>query len=349
MLDTMRLVLTDYEVRNPKLTLTPASIDTETGEMKGNYLLWREGNRAKEGKEAHHRDGHFNANIRPDRNTDGTGPKSFCIVNFEVPKFAGGNNFKPVDYQGTKDAFQQAERMLKDIGIHTNIRTAQASRLDTFRNAIVSEPFSNFRSVLLAMQGSRMKQQEYGDGVLWKNGRSQVIAYDKCAQLLYKKESVVGLPSNALRAELRSLEASKVRDVYGFKNVQELLDGYDGILDVYRQSLKKLLFKYSVPELEVIFASELEAHMRFCEEHYGRNWFQKFLMEVGMQCLVQKSSIETVVQVLDKVADNKMQKSRLKRDLQKIRFSAAAASMVPACNRTNGELYNELQEKLLGA
>jgi hypothetical protein len=113
--------------------------------------------------------------------------------------------------------------------------------------------------------------------------------------------------------------------------------------------MKKQLFKYSVPEMEVLFASELEAEMRFYQEHYGRNWLQKYFMDVGMYSLLQKTNIEVLHHVLDKVGEEKMQKSRLKRKVQEMRFSSAALRLVPISKRTNGELYNELEEKLLAA
>ncbi len=349
MIDTMQLLLTDYEISGAKLTLLPASVDTSTGEMKGNYALWREGSRQIEGKQAFHRDGHLNVEVRPDRNADGTGPKAFCVVRFEVPKFAGGNNFKPVDLAGTKDAFQKTEKWLRDVGIKTNITTAKPCRMDAFENVAADEPYSCYQRVLSCLQGSRMKQRGYEDGFLWENQSAEICAYDKRRHLLHKKESVIGLPKNPLRFEFRALQARKIRSAYGFNSVQDLVDGYDSIRDVYRKTMETQLFKYSVPEMDTIFASELESEMKFYKENYGRNWHQKFWSDAGLSAALQKTNIETILDVVGNVEDSKSKKSRLKKELNKMRFASAALSLVPASSRTNGELYNELKEKLLAA
>jgi hypothetical protein len=160
---------------------------------------------------------------------------------------------------------------------------------------------------------------------------------------------VVGLPANSIRFEHRMKQAQKVRDTLSFSNVRELFEDYSRIDAVYRETMKTLLFKYSVPEVEVMFSSELKTRLRFYQEHYGARWFQKFLMEFGLQSLLQKMSMETVIDAVDEVGENKMKKSRIKRDLQQMRFASATLSLVPSSRRTNGELYDELEAKLLAA
>jgi hypothetical protein len=349
MMDSIQVLLTDYEIKDAKMTLELASVDTETGEQKGNYALWREGDRQIEGKQAFHRDGHLNVQVRPDRNADGTGPKSFCVVRGEVPKFAGGNNFHPVDLAGTKDAFQQMEKWLRDVGIKTNIKTAKPCRMDAFVNVDADERYSCYEPVLSLLQGSRMKRRGYENGFLWENQSAEICAYDKRQHLLHKKESVIGLPRNPLRFEFRALKARKIRDAYGFNSVQDVLDGYDHIRAVYLQTMEKQLFKYSVPEMDVIFGSELESEMKSYKEKNGRNWHQKFWSDAGLYGALQKTNIETILDVIGNVEDNKSKKSRLKKELNKMRFASAALSLLPASSRTIGELYDELKEKLLAA
>jgi hypothetical protein len=349
MIDTMQLLLTDYEVSGAKLKLVPSTIDTETGAMTADFPLWHDGGKSVTGAYAYHRDEHFNVTLKPQFKNDGSGTSTSCYLRFEVPKFAGGNNYHPVDFNGTRDALQQAEKQLRDVGIKTNIETAKISRLDSFRNVVADEPFSCYQSVLALLSGSRMKQRGYENGFLWENKSQQVCVYDKLQKMRHDRLPVVGLPTNSIRFEHRMLQSRKVRDALSFANVKELLDDYDRIGVVYRETMKKQLFKYSAPDVEVLFASELEADMRFYQAHYGARWFQKYFMDFGMFSLLQKTNVETLIGVVDKVVENKMKKSRLKRDLQKVRFASAALSLVPASSRTNGELYRELQEKLLAA
>jgi hypothetical protein len=349
MIDTMQLLLTDYEVSGAKLNLQPSTIDTATGEMKANYPLYKDGEEWITGARAYHRDEHFNVSMQPQFKNDGAGVGTACYVRFEVPKFAGESNYHPVDFKGTREALRTAETLLKDVGIKTNIETAKISRLDVFKNVVADEPFSCYQPVLALLSGTRMKQRGYENGFLWENTRQEVCVYDKLQKMHHDRLPVVGLPGNSIRFEHRMKQAQKVRDTLSFSNVRELFEDYSRIDAVYRETMKKQLFKYSVPEVEVMFASELKTRLRFYQEHYGARWFQKFLMEFGLQSLLQKMSMETVIDAVDEVGENKMKKSRIKRDLQQMRFASATLSLVPSSSRTNGELYDELEAKLLAA
>jgi hypothetical protein len=345
----MQLLLTDYDASGAKLQLQPSRIDTATGEMKANYPLWQNGEEWITGAYAFHRDEHFHVKLQPQFKNDGAGVGTACYVRFEVPKFAGESNYHPIDFKGTREALHTAETLLKDVGIKTNIETAKITRLDVFKNVVADEPFSCYQPVLALLSGTRMKQRGYENGFLWENTRQEVCVYDKLQKMKHDRLPVVGLPANSIRFEHRMKQAQKVRDTLSFSNVKELFEDYSRIDAVYRETMKKQLFKYSMPEMEVLFASELEAEMRFYQEQHGRNWRQKYFMDVGMYSLLQKTNMETLLYVLDKVGENKMQKSRLKREAQQMRFSSAALRLVPISNRTNGELYNELEAKLLAA
>lgn len=349
MIDTMQLLLTDYEVSNAKLKLVPSTIDTETGEMKANYPLWVDGARVFEGSQAYHRDDHFNAALKPQFKSDGSGLHVAAYVRFEVPKFAGGNNYHPVDFRGTQDALKQAEQKLRDVGIKTNILTAKPCRLDSFSNVEVDEPYSCYQPVLQLLSGSRMKQRGYENGYLWENQSSQVCAYDKLQKMVHDKLPVAGLPKNSLRFELRALKARKIRDAYGFNNVKDLLEGYDTVRAVYLETMKKQLFKHSVEDVEALFHSELVTDFRWYREHCGTRWMDKYFRDYGVFCTMQKASMDTVLGALQEVEDNRMKRSRLKKKLSDCHFAAAALSLMPVSNRTHGELYSELQEKLLAA
>jgi hypothetical protein len=317
--------------------------------MNCNYPLWTEGGITVEGKEAFYREDHFNVNISHDFHNDGTGSSSTCYTRFEIPKFAGENNYKPVDFEGTKDALKQVEKKLRDVGIRTNILTAKPCRMDSFQNVEADEPYSCYKPVLALLSGSRMTQRGYENGFLWENQSAQLCAYDKREKMIHDKLSLAGLPKHPLRFELRALKARKIRSAYGFSNVQDLLDGYDSIRAVYVETMQKQLFKYSASDVEALFHSELVKDFEWYRAHTGARWMDKYFRDYGIFCTMQKASMETVIGALNEVEDNPMKRSRLKKKLGEAHFAAAALSLMPASNRTHGELYNELQEKLLAA
>jgi hypothetical protein len=53
--------------------------------------------------------------------------------------------------------------------------------------------------------------------------------------------------------------------------------------------------------------------------------------------------------VLENMEENKSKRSRMKKALKEAQFSSEAIKPAWASKRTNVELYNELQEKLLAA
>ncbi len=349
MIDTMQLLLTDYDASKARLTLQPASVDTGTGALKGNFPLWHDGAKMVEGAYAYHRDEHFNVTIKPQPRPGGLGVGTACYVRFEVPKFAGGHNYHPVDHNGTKQAMRDAEKCLKAVGIVTDLRTAQISRLDAFKNVVADEPMSCYQGVLSLLSGRRMKMRGYENGFLWENGSQELCVYDKLQKMRHDKLSIEGLPANSQRFEWRLKSSRKVRDTLGFSNVREMLNDYAHLREVYQETMQKHLFRFSVEEVEVLLASDIERGMMFYQQHLGQNWLNSYLRDFGLHSLLQKASMETVLGVVDKVAENRMKKSRLKSDLQRYRLQAEALNYFGDSKRTTGELYRELQGKVLEA
>jgi hypothetical protein len=349
MIDTMQLMLTDYDARAAELTLQPASRNTVTGETKNNFPLWHNGTETVEGAYAYFREGHFNVTIKPQHNPDGMGIGTACYVRFEVPKFAGESNYHPTDAKGTEQALKASEKLLKRVGIKTNVKTARISRLDAFKNVVGAEPFSCYSGVLALLAGSRMKQRGYENGFLWENTRQQICVYDKLRKMLHDKLSTVGLPENTIRFEHRMLQAQKVRDALEMATVADLLADYDKVCAVYEATMKKQLFRHQAKDIEIMLSSDIEREMLFFQTQYGKEWLNQYLRAFGLHSLLQKTNIETILNVVDKLAENRMKKSRLKRDLQKMQFDVGALAPVGGSKRTTGQLYQELQEKVLGA
>jgi hypothetical protein len=347
MIDTMQLLLTDYEVRDAKLKLQPSPVDTETGAMTANFPLWHDGARAVEGAYAYHRDEHFNVKISPQPMTGGLGMGTACYVRFEVPKFAGGNNYHPVDRDGTAQALRDAQNRLKSVGILTNIKAAQISRMDAFTNVVALEPYSNYQPVLALLSGTRMEQRGYENGFLWENGRQQVCVYDKLEKMKRDKLVTAGLPKNSIRFEWRALKSAKVRETLGFGTVKEMLVNHGHVRTVYNEVMKKQLFSHSVADVEAVQTGQILEDMKYFYASGGRNWMQRYLNTVGLTFLLDKAPLDVIVGALDDVVDDKVKRSRLKKQLRQARRDASFLQLLPGASRTTGELYEELREKVL--
>ncbi len=348
MIDTMQLQLTDYDATDAKLILQPSPIDTATGRATASFPLWHNGTEMVEGMRAYHNQEHILVKLYAQPKPEGQGMSSVCSIRFEVPKFVGDDNYHPADLKGTRKALRQAEKHLAGIGIKTDIKTAQISRLDTFKNVVGEEPFPCYQTVLGLLSGSRMKQRGYENGFLWENQQNQVCVYDKLKKMQHDKLSVAGLPSNSIRFEHRMLKSKKVRDTLSFRNVTDLLENYDTIASTYQQTMKKQLFRYEPAEVETILASEIESDMRFFAAKENRESLSSYLKCYGLHCLLQRTTMETVLCAVEKVYASRMQKSRMKSQLTKMRFEGQAMRVPGPSKRTTSQLYQELREKVLG-
>jgi hypothetical protein len=344
----MQLLLTDYDATNAKLKLQPSPIDMATGAATANFPLWHNGTQMIEGAYAYHRQEHINVKLYPMPKPEGQGMGTICSIRFEVPKFAGDDNYHPTDIKGTRKALRSAEKHLATIGIKTSLKTAQISRLDAFKNVVADEPYSCYQSVLSLLSGSRMKQRGYENGFLWENQQQQVCVYDKLRKMEHDKFSIAGLPRNSIRFEHRMLKSRKVRDALSFRSVADLLESYDSIASSYEQTMKKQLFRYEPAEFETILVSEIEADMKFFKERYGRKSLSLYLTCYGLHSLLRLTNMETILCAVERVYDSRMQKSRLKAQLTKMRFETQAMRVLGPSKRTTGQLYQELREKVLG-
>jgi hypothetical protein len=95
-------------------------------------------------------------------------------------------------------------------------------------------------------------------------------------------------------------------------------------------------------------ASEIEAEMRFFKGKYGRESLSLYLKCYGLHSLLQKTEMETILGVVEKVYDSRLKKSRMKAELLKMRFDTQAMHCLGPSKRTTGQLYAELREKVLG-
>jgi hypothetical protein len=157
-IDTLKLSLTDYSVSSgADLIVQPPTRNNATGEISGNFNLWRSGSGYVEGSKAFHNGEEFNVTFKPGHSPQGD--SVLCLVQFSVPKVADGSNYHPTDYNGTERALGEVEDRLKGIGIRTNVQTAKLSRVDAFKTVEASEPYACYHPVLGMLRGTRMAKR----------------------------------------------------------------------------------------------------------------------------------------------------------------------------------------------
>jgi hypothetical protein len=347
MIDTLQLVVKDYDASDADLELQPATINVKSGTMNGNFPLYKSGARMIEGRKAFNNEGPCRLTIKAIPARDERGMQPLCTVALEVPKVAADSNYHPTDAKGAEEALQRVQRHLSDIGFKCNILDAQPARVDAFRNMVADEPYSCYSSVLKLLSGSRMEKRGYENGFLWENTRQQLIAYDKLQKMIRDKLSVAGLPPNTIRFEMRLINSQKVRDTLSVTTARELLEHYDDVARVYRATMEKQLFCHTVNAVETMFASDVEAQLRQFRAMAGRNWVAEWVTFRGWQDIQRTMSMETLLGVIEKLEVDKNQLSRVRYNMKKARFDTETMRSAGPSKRTTGQLYEEMREKVL--
>jgi hypothetical protein len=345
MLDTLKLSLMDYEITpDAVLDVQPSVYCAATGQGPGGFPLWMRSGRPVVGTRAFYNADEFNVTVQP---LSASEPVSIgCYVQFSVPKVANGSNYQPADFNATKTALKRIERELAGIGIKTNLKTATLSRLDSCRTVSTAHEYRAYQPILCGLRGARVAKRDYGTTYLWHNTLQEVCVYDKIEEMKRKKHSVSGLPANSIRFEHRMLKARKIRDVTGLATVSDMLSGYEQIKAGYVDAMRKQLFKRSVSEVSVVTEGQIIAQLEDFKSTGKRYYVREFL--IAMAVGQMENDFDALVSAVEKVCGNRMTALRLRNQLDQARMDALALRASAGCSQTLGELYRELERKVVG-
>jgi hypothetical protein len=344
MIDTLKLRLSDYSIGSkPDITIQPSAVNAATSEFRAEYPLWHDGSRYVLGARAYHNAENFNLSIQPMSPSE---PDSVgCFVQFSVPKVATGSNYHPTDHKGTVEALKSIQKQLGAIGVKTNLKTANLSRVDTFKTVSAKEPYHSYHPVLAMLQGQRMAKRDYGTTFLWGNTQQEICVYDKLVEMQHRKCNVTGLPENSIRFEHRMLKAKKVRDTLQMRTVADLVAAPDHVRDTYCKVMEKQLFKLSIEEIEVFTASQMKNLMRATRDSGARDYFLKSVAALAIAAGV--IDVEAVCKASDSEAPSRMAALRHRRIMKRLQMDAAALQPAGTSKRTLSDLYSELQRGVL--
>jgi hypothetical protein len=348
MLDTLKLSLTDFEIAgNACLDVMQGSVNASTGEQKGQFPLWHNGQNHVVGSKAFYNADDYNVTVQPVRDDE---PMSIgCYVQFSVPKVANGSNYQPADFTATKNALKTIHSELKRIGIKTNLKTAALSRVDSCKTIVTSEPYAAYHRVLLSVTGTDLsiKRRDYGSTFLWHNTQQQICVYDKIKEMKARKHSTRGLPPNSIRFEHRMLKARKIRDAIGLANVKDLLGGFEQIEMGYNKAMRKRLFHYSVAEVEAVTSRSLAEQLIHLRDSGSRYFLRDFLTALGAAEMA--GNMEALLNAVETVTDSRATYHRTRKQLDNAQHQALRLQNSKYSRRTLKDLYQELERGVLAA
>ena len=291
-LDTIHLQLADFTVSEENsLTVQPAPYLAETGDrLFDRHLFTDSAGREHTGTKAYlNVPDRFQLSMLPFQKAE-TGVN--CFLQFSVPKVHYGNNFYSVGEEGSQAVFTSIEKELWDNGIHTELKSAEMCRVDTFKNIEPEEEFSAYAPVFGLLKMRRGVDRVYPESFLLKNTQQQFCVYDKIAEMKSRKVEVSHFPAMAMRFEHRCMSKEKVKTVFGFASVKDLFSGgYETVKKQQVAQWENTLFSHSVEEVLSIGAGVLQEEMQAFKRMYERNWFDRFLKGYGAYHLAQFAAV----------------------------------------------------------
>jgi len=350
-IDTVHLHIKDYSVTpDTRVEVTPSSYVAGTGELLADFPLYRN----TQGKEYRGAKAKLNVPAPAFQMTimpfsRGGKVTSNCFLQFSVPKVHSGseNNFYSVGEGGSQAVFKTIEKELWKNGLHTDLNTAEFTRIDTFKNIEPEEEFSTYAPLFGLLKMRRGVDRAYPEGFLLKNTQQQFCVYDKIAEMQKRKVEVSHFPARAMRFEHRCMNKDKVQAVFGFTSVNDLFSGgYETVKKQQVSQWKKNLFSHTVEEVIQIGAGVLQEEMRMFKQRFDRNWFDWFLKSYGAYHLAQVAGIEVVKLALQNFEPDRMKVWRAEKVLEQAKREIDMVKQVEGSNKTLGSLYMELQEKV---
>ncbi len=346
-LDTIHLQLADFTVSEENsLTVQPAPYLAETGDrLFDRHLFTDTAGREHTGTKAYlNVPGMFQLSMLPFQKAE-TGVN--CFLQFSVPKVHYGNNFYSVGEEGSQAVFTSIEKELWENGIHTELKSAEMCRVDTFKNIEPEEEFSAYAPVFGLLKMRRGVDRVYPESFLLKNTQQQFCVYDKIAEMKSRKVEVSHFPAQAMRFEHRCMSKEKVKTVFGFASVKDLFSGgYETVKKQQVAQWQNTLFSHSVEEVLSIGAGVLQEEMQAFKRMYERNWFDRFLKGYGAYHLAQFAGVEVVKLALQNFETDRMKVWRAEQTLLQAKREIEMMKQVEGKDKTLGTLYLELKQKV---
>ena len=386
MIDTLRLLLTDYSIsKHTKLLVQPSIYDHSDGMQLSNYDLFVDESTGEivTGMKAYYNGEKINLTIKPTYSIKSEKSekeikfkrKSFdvvlkvnekekvwnspCYVQFSIPRYNNPTNFYPLNLKKEMNVIEQVGSELNNIGIKTNIWNSNISRIDTFTNLETSENFHSYNNIFDLINLSRKKAVDWnGSTYLWKNNQSQITVYNKIDEMVYKlkdKFEKNKYPANVMRIESRRITKKNVLNNFGVMNIDQLFLNYDELKNNHKKTITNNLFKYEPKELEVIQGQSMANELMRFYQSKNRFWFQKFLTANGLKRLLTITNIDTINKIIDDMefegSDSRKRviKHRIKLKMEQAEKDLKYLYLNNETFKTDRQLYQELKTKFLKA
>jgi len=280
MIDKVFLTTKDFKLKEgADFEVSPAKYNLKTAQVKNNFVLAEtETGAFIDGSKAFHNSELCNVDI----NAQG------LRIAFNPNKIINGiHNLYSVNYDEYRESLKQVETYCRYL-FSADFGEMKVSRLDLNKDSSMRLPFYSYREVFQVMSAVRSKRVETaGNEYRIGNQRRQFAFYDKLAELKEKHSLFIKSDEHIMRAEVRLLKKDLIVDKAGIEKLSDLNQDCFGFLpDVYKQSMKEVLFKNVDSDfVKRKFQDDIELLKSF-KEKSERSAFTDFICVKGAELLL---------------------------------------------------------------
>ena len=341
MLDTVKVFTTDFDVKDDaKITIQPASINYQTGEVNNRFLFRDSSGVDVKGSRAYINDDVFNFTVKP----DDMGLGVLGLLQFSPPKVLTGDNYYTLNDSQLLESFKVLQDRLDDSGIRVDLGACRVSRLDACRNAYTEYPFEVYAPLLQNITMARQERRDYGSTYLWHNGQRQVCVYDKNVEVNNRKGDLSNYPDNTIRFEYRLLKGRSVKRATGIETISDIKDT-STIREVYKKAMAKNIFKAG---LQGVSSDNASGHdiRQWYRDNAGRKWNYEYRQDLSAYRLLRDESLDALRADFESSYSDKKNARRALNDIVE-RARRYQLLMESAEGITYADLYQELESKVL--
>jgi hypothetical protein len=268
-------------------------------------------------------------------------------LQFSLPKVNQFDiNLRYEDRKGAQNAIELIQDSLEEKGISVNLMDGIIKRADIYKNINLDHPFYEYENILKWIRCRRSTTSRHESSFYYKNGRRELIIYDKTKELIDKEkikpetEMIIG---SQMRVEYKCKNKEAVSSFLMFNTVQDLIDNWESLNDIYNNNLRNFIF--CLDELDKLedtsYESEAERLKVFYKDNRTSFWNNYRKYWASRTILSKWNSIEDLRMELKKYKIDAAV-SRMLKDLQKeIPMDSDDLSI------STSKLFYEFKEKLL--
>jgi len=268
-------------------------------------------------------------------------------LQFSLPKVNQFDiNLQYEDREGAQNAIELIQDSLEEKGISVNLMNGIIKRADIYKNINLDHPFYEYENILKWIRCRRSTTSRHESSFYYKNGRRELIIYDKTKELIDKEkikpetEMIIG---SQMRVEYKCKNKEAVSSFLMIDTVQDLIDNWESLNDIYNDNLRNFIF--CLDELDKLedtsYESEAERLKVFYKDNRTSFWNNYRKYWASRTILSKWNSIEDLRMELKKYKIDAAV-SRMLKDLQKeIPMDSDDLSI------STSKLFYEFKEKLL--